>query len=496
MFFRREREAAMSGLAGGVIGAAAAGYIVSRNGRRVPVDANGNPLPQGQQQTQTPQQTQEQQSPQNNQQQNTQGGAGNNQQQSSANQNQPNYPAPASELKQQQEQLNKQQAELNRKREQWNNANSQQNPNNTTQQQNRVEPPPTPAERAAAQQKKNQQQNQTQAQTPPVQNTQQPTSPTAQKPPTNTTQPVGGNNQAQNPNTPPQPNTQGQFKRPDNFNRDAARQAKWQANRDRKQAGIDRKNLLQNQQKAAAPSQPNQAGNTSTGNFVRGTTGDRDTRRLIAMDRGTIPAQKVQQPGKVNPNGIKYAPGQNKPAIPTVSNQAAEAAKKTGQHIRDRRAADPLKDRIIMARRNAQAEFRKDRLKAEAYKTNATSALGRAGDRASTFFQRQGQSLKTGASKTGQFFKGVGSKMGQGAKATGGFLRNTSNKVAGSFKRGGSINNFARSTVKSIRNIPAKTTSGFYGGLSKALGGMSKSLGKASSRAGATSKFLAGAIKK
>lgn len=495
MFFRREREAAMSGLAGGVIGAAAAGYIVSRNGRRIPVDTNGNPLPQGQQQTQAPQQ-----STQNNQQQNAQGGSGNNQQQSSTNQNQPNYPAPASELKQQQEQLNKQQAELNRKREQWNNANNQQNPNNTTQQQNRVEPPPTPAERAAEQQKK-QQQNQTQTQTPP---SQKPPINTSQNP--TTTQPVGGNTKPTTPNTTPQQppkttpqqnnNTQGQFKRPDNFDRNAARQAKWEAKQDRKQAGIERRNLLQSQQKTTAPSQPNQASNPTTGNFVRNTQGDRDTRRLIAMDRGTIPAQRVQQPGKVNPTGIKYAPGQNKPAIPTVSNQAVEAAKKTGQHIRDRRAADPLKDRIIMARRNAQAEFRKDRLKTEAYKTNATSALGRAGDRASTFFHRRGQDLKTGANKTGQFFKGAGSKIGQGAKATGGFLKNTSNKVAGSFKRGGTINNFARNTGKSIRNIPAKTTSGFYGGMSKALGSMSKSLGKASSRAGATSKFLAGAIKK
>ena len=454
MFFRRERDMIVPGLVGGAVGALAAGYIVSRDGRKIPVDKNGNPV-QGQAQGQAQAQGGEQQAANQGQ---------NQQQQAPSNQ----------QGQQQQAQAGGQQGAAsggNAQAEKPQAPATTQQPaatqNNATTQKPPVQNTPPPAQAPATPPP-------AQTQTPPpAQNTQpKPTTTTTTQPAGNTattttsqtttppkptttataTKPAGGNttqttqkpanNTTKTQTTAPKPttqspattqnkNTQGQFKRPENFDRNAARQQKWQANRDRKDAGIARRNALQNQQKPA--------GNTPTGGFVRNTAGDQDTRRLIAMDRKMAPrspgAQKTPTAG-VNTNGMKYATGQNNPAAQT----AANAAKQTGQHIRDRRAADPL-DRIIRARRNAQADFRKDRLRTEAYKTNATSALGRAGDRTTTFFKRRGQDIKTGASAVGSGFK----------------------RAAGTFRKGGAVNGFVRNTGKAIRNMPARArvSSGF-----------------------------------
>lgn len=480
MFFRRERDMIVPGLVGGAVGALAAGYIVSRDGRKIPVDKNGNPVqgqPQGQAQggeqqaaNQNQNQNQQQQAPANQQGQQQQAQAGGQQGSSAGGNTQSEKP---------QAQATTQQPAATQ-----NNATTQRPPvqNTPPPAQALATPPPSqtpppaqntqPKPTTTTQPAGNASTTTSQTTTPPKTTTTTTstggnTTQTTQKPANNTTktQPTAPKTTPQSTPTTQNKNAQGQFKRPENFDRNAARQQKWQANRDRKDAGIARRNALQNQQKPA--------GNTPTGGFVRNTAGDQDTRRLIAMDRKMAPrspgAQKTPTAG-VNTNGMKYATGQNNPAAQT----AANAAKQTGQHIRDRRAADPLKDRIIRARRNAQADFRKDRLRTEAYKTNATSALGRAGDRTTTFFKRRGQDIKTGASAVGSGFK----------------------RAAGTFRRGGAVNGFVRNTGKAIRNMPARAGSAYMGGLSKVLGGMSSGLGRMSARARVSSGFLKSAIKK
>nr|DAK84333.1 MAG TPA: Huntingtin protein-like protein [Caudoviricetes sp.] len=507
MFFRRERDMIVPGLVGGAVGALAAGYIVSRDGRKIPVDKNGNPV-QGQAQGQAQAQGGEHQAANQNQ---------NQQQQAPANQ----------QGQQQQAQAGGQQGGAdsggNAKAEKPQAQATTQQPaatqNNTTTQKSPVQNTPTPAQAPATPPP-------AQTQTPPpAQNTQpkpttttqpsgntatttsQTTTPpkpnttttstggnttqTTQKPANNTTktQPTAPKTTTQSTPTTQNKNTQGQFKRPENFDRNAARQQKWQANRDRKDAGIARRNSLQKQQAApTATTQPKPAGNT--GGFIRNTAGDTDTRRLNAMYRGPIVKQKApQQAGKISSNGLRYTPNGATTAAQTVTNNAtqtaANAAKQTGQHIRDRRAADPLKDRIVRARANIQKDLRKERLRTEAYKTNATSTLGRAGDRTSTFFKRRGQDIKTGV-------KTVGSGIKTGASAVGsGFKR-----AAGTFRKGGAVNGFVRNTGKAIRNMPARAGSAYLGGVSRVLGGMSRGLGRASARSRVASGFLKSAIKK
>lgn len=479
MFFRRERDMIVPGLVGGAVGALAAGYIVSRDGRKIPVDKNGNPV-QGQAQGQAQAQGGEQQAANQNQQQQAQANQQGQQQQTQAGGQQGATAGGNSQAEKPQAPATTQQPAATQ-----NNTTTQKPPVQNTPPPAQAPATPPPAQTQTPPPAQNTQPKPTTT-TQPAGNTSTTTSQTTTPPkPTTTTTSTGGNTtttqkpannttntQPSAPKTTPQntpttqnKNTQGQFKRPENFDRNAARQQKWQANRDRKDAGIARRNALQNQQKPA--------GNTPTGGFVRNTAGDQDTRRLIAMDRKMAPrspgAQKTPTAG-VNTNGMKYATGQNNPAAQT----AANAAKQTGQHIRDRRAADPLKDRIIRARRNAQADFRKDRLRTEAYKTNATSALGRAGDRTTTFFKRRGQDIKTGASAVGSGFK----------------------RAAGTFRRGGAVNGFVRNTGKAIRNMPARAGSAYMGGLSKVLGGMSSGLGRMSARARVSSGFLKSAIKK
>ena len=462
MFFRRERDMIVPGLVGGAVGALAAGYIVSRDGRKIPVDKNGNPV-QGQAQGQAQAQGGEQQAANQNQKQQAQANKQGQQGATAGGNTQAEKP---------QAQATTQQPVATQ-----NNTTTQKPPAQNTQ------PKPTTTTQPAG----NTSTTTSQTTTPP-----KPTTTTTstggnttitQKPANNTTktQPSAPKTTPQNTPTTQNKNTQGQFKRPENFDRNAARQQKWQANRDRKDAGIARRNALKSQQKPA--------GNASTGGFVRNTAGDKDTRRYIAMENGASPRATTLQGGKISPNGMRYAPGQTKPAAPTVNNTstqtAANAAKQTGQHIRDRRAADPLKDRIVKSKARYQAELRKNRLRTEAYKTDATSALGRAGDRTTTFFKRRGQDIKTGV-------KTVGSGIKSGASAVGsGFKRATN-----TFRKGGRVNGFIRSTGTAIKTAPVRAGAGIFGGMSKGLGKMSSGLSKLANRSGATSRFLRSSIKK
>lgn len=504
MFFRRERDMIVPGLVGGAVGALAAGYIVSRDGRKIPVDKNGNPV-QGQSQGQAQAQGGEQQATNQNQNQNQQQQQAPANQQGQQQQTQAGGQQGATAGGNSQEEKPRAQATTQQPAATQNNATTQKPPvQNTPHPAQAPATPPPPAQNT---------QPKPTTTTQPAGNTATTTSQTTTppKPTTTTTKSTGGNTTqttqkpANNttktqptapPKTTPQKtpttqnkNTQGQFKRPENFDRNAARQQKWQANRDRKDAGIARRNSLQKQQAApTATTQPKPAGNT--GGFIRNTAGDTDTRRLNAMYRGPIVKQKApQQAGKISSNGLRYTPNGATTAAQTVTNNAtqtaANAAKQTGQHIRDRRAADPLKDRIVRARANIQKDLRKERLRTEAYKTNATSTLGRAGDRTSTFFKRRGQDIKTGV-------KTVGSGIKTGASAVGsGFKR-----AAGTFRKGGAVNGFVRNTGKAIRNMPARAGSAYMGGVSKVLGGMSRGLGRMSARARVSSGFLKSAIKK
>ena len=146
MLFRREREMVVPGLLGGAIGAAVAGYIVSKDGRKIPVDANGKPVQGGgtQQQTHPQSNSQQQSQPQGSTQQ------ANAAPQAQGNQSQwnPNlegftpqegdtpYPAAASDLKKRQEELNKQQAELKKQQDQWDAAHKANLERRQTQQNN------------------------------------------------------------------------------------------------------------------------------------------------------------------------------------------------------------------------------------------------------------------------------------------------------------------------------------------------------------------------
>lgn len=499
MFFRRERDMIVPGLVGGAVGALAAGYIVSRDGRKIPVDKNGNPV-QGQAQGQSQAQGGEQQAANQNQQQQAQANQKGQQQQAPAANGQGAAGGNTQAEKPQAQATTQQPASTQ------NNATTQKPPVQNTPPPAQAPATPPPAQTPPPPAQNTQPKPTTTTQpagnttttsqtttTPPKPTTTTTstggnTTQTTQKPASNTTQtqtqtkaPATTPNTTQ-PKTKPQTNnTQGQFKRPENFNRADARQAKWQANRDRKDAGIARRNALQKQQattSTTAATQPKPAGNT--GGFVRNTAGDTDTRRLNAMYRGPIVKQKApQQPGKISPNGLRYTPNGGAPqAAQTVTNNAAQtaanAAKKTGQHIRDRRPADPLKDSIIRHKANIQKDLRESRLRTEAYKSNASSALGRAGDRTATFFKRRGQDIKTGANAVGAGFK----------------------RAAGTFKRGGAVNGFLRKTGTAIKNVPARAGSAYLGGVSKVLGGMSRGLGRASARSRVASGILKSAIKK